>query len=301
MSLYNFIGQNNNNNIKKGVLIMASILELNNRHNAKDISFDKSLMRINSDRVQGAIDELSEYAGMTKINYLDVTIASTTESGVTLTVNADKSITVNGTPTTDLSFLIGATTLKVGTYTLSGCPEGGSISSYYMYVGISGVNYVDIGDGKGANDNGLTFNIVNDNTTVGARIVLIKGKNYNVTFYPMIRPSYIKDNTYKPYVYDLYSIKADKSDLRFMEIGGSNQANQPWINLKEKWSQIPVGFTIIEILAGSRSACLVWKMSEQYGEAIILGYVDGITLTVINISPSKWTYAKTTMNTAVEF
>lgn len=56
-----------------------------------------------------------------------------TENGVTFTDNGDGTITVNGTATTDTTFiLVSDLTLTAETYTFSGCPSGGSDTTYYV-------------------------------------------------------------------------------------------------------------------------------------------------------------------------
>lgn len=71
-----------------------------------------------------------------------------TENEVTFTVNSDNSITVNGTATADtLFFLCGVANYNIykGTYTLSGCPNGGSNTTYCQVLGSS--DYMDTGNG----------------------------------------------------------------------------------------------------------------------------------------------------------
>lgn len=55
-----------------------------------------------------------------------------TINGVTFTVNDDRSITVNGTATADTWFIFSRANPKKGTYFLSGCPSGGSNTTYYL-------------------------------------------------------------------------------------------------------------------------------------------------------------------------
>ena len=57
------------------------------------------------------------------------------ENGITWSINTNGSITANGTATDDTSFLVD-TNIITGEdyYTISGCPEGGSNSSYYCVV-----------------------------------------------------------------------------------------------------------------------------------------------------------------------
>ena len=64
-----------------------------------------------------------------------------TEDGITFTVNSDKTITANGTATAQSDFRFANQTvadgmlfLPAGQYTLSGCPSGGSTSTYVLMV-----------------------------------------------------------------------------------------------------------------------------------------------------------------------
>ena len=73
---------------------------------------------------------------------------STTKSGITWTVNSDGSIKANGTATANSSRYIThktttgfVLTLPAGTYKLSGCPSGGSSSTYYLELAVSYDNW----------------------------------------------------------------------------------------------------------------------------------------------------------------
>ena len=68
-----------------------------------------------------------------------------TENGITFTDNGDGTVTVDGTATADATFRMSYFTVKKGvTYYLSGCPKGGSRSTFYFWL--RGYN-VDIGNG----------------------------------------------------------------------------------------------------------------------------------------------------------
>lgn len=80
-----------------------------------------------------------------------------TIAGVTYTANSDGSVIATGTATADsIQYLISQyTTLPPGTYTLSGCPAGGSSSTYRLCIKTSHTTpmyYHDVG-------NGCTFTI----------------------------------------------------------------------------------------------------------------------------------------------
>ena len=68
-----------------------------------------------------------------------------TENGITFTDNGDGTVTVDGTATADATFRMSYFTVKKGvTYYLSGCPKGGSRSTFYFWL--RGYD-VDIGNG----------------------------------------------------------------------------------------------------------------------------------------------------------
>lgn len=81
-------------------------------------------------------------------NVLKSTINSQTKNGLDITVNADRSILINGTATVNTSIDLSSDfKLEAGTYTLSGCPQGGSNSTYRLYL--NAVSGQDFGDGEG--------------------------------------------------------------------------------------------------------------------------------------------------------
>ena len=136
-------------------------------------------------------------------NYLRNTAETDTVNGVTFTVGDDGSVTVNGTATADTFFILNRDVkLKQGEYILSGCPAGGSSSTYVL--GLIGFSY-DSGAGK-------AISIPANDT---ARRVNIKiGSGYtaqDLVFRPMIRAASLSDDTYEPYtptaeeLYDMFS------------------------------------------------------------------------------------------------
>ncbi len=108
-------------------------------------------------------------------------------SGVTFTYNDDGSVTANGTATAD-AYLYpkNPVDFKAGSYTVSGCPTGGSRTTYAI-VG-SGWIPLDVG-------NGSTFTVDSD-TSKSLMIYIHKGVTVeNLTFYPMLN----KGTTALPY------------------------------------------------------------------------------------------------------
>ena len=118
-----------------------------------------------------------------------------TVNGVTFRVNADKSVTCNGTATENAFFVLGGTFHVEGSAIVSGAPEGGgakiwSIQIYQLDNGEEVIRTNDYGEG-----NTRTY-------TAGeyiGKIVIRAGQTVeNLTFYPMLRYTGT-DATYEPY------------------------------------------------------------------------------------------------------
>lgn len=121
-------------------------------------------------------------------NLLPNTLKSQVQKGVTYTVNSDGSIYANGTATADSIAHVGNITLDVGTYILTG-----AISENMRLILAS-----DGQPNKFDEGSGLTFT-VDSKTSFDVHIYIKNGFTVNDTFYPMIRCSSDKDQTYTPY------------------------------------------------------------------------------------------------------
>ena len=120
-------------------------------------------------------------AGKNKCNN---TASSTSASGVTYTVNADKTVSTSNTATASGGLTLYSNfTLSAGSYVLSGCPSGGSGSTYALTIVINGTAYYDYGSG-------YSFTLSQDTTIDRVRIVVYSGANVsNKVWQPMIRKS----------------------------------------------------------------------------------------------------------------
>lgn len=131
----------------------------------------------------------------------NICTSRTSTTGLTITVNSDKSVIVDGTTndgkTTGIA-LGGNTVLGKGTFILSGCPEGGSGETYRLVCiindGGTQKNVIDYGDGDSVT---LTSD---DATIINNGFYLAVKSCDNKTFYPMIRRAEIADGTYEPYI-----------------------------------------------------------------------------------------------------
>ena len=176
----------------------------NNPHNvtAEQVSIDNSTSGLSANNVQGAIDKLSEHVGLYKKNYLNNKATTSTINGVTFTVNNDKSVTVNGTATSDAVLLFDPDAVKYdGDFILSGNSVNGSNSTFCMFV----ANY-DSNGNKTDEFLGNNKEIQLNSNSVSYRlgIIVYSGVTVNnITFYPMVRYASIEDDTYEPYVADV--------------------------------------------------------------------------------------------------
>lgn len=139
-------------------------------------------------------------------NLLPNNVTSQTINGVTFTVNADGSVTVNGTATANTNFRLVPYADIVDTYLslwtgkplrLSGCPSGGSGNTYALemfYNDGQGHWLRDFGDGVEVSipTSGLTD--VNPNIMVKNGVTV-----NNLVFKPMLRLASDPDDTYQPH------------------------------------------------------------------------------------------------------
>ena len=133
-------------------------------------------------------------------NLVQTIATSQTINDITFTVNANGSVTCNGTNHGNNPIIFELNNPDVvfpeGVYITSGCPAGGSITGGYkiQYFNGSGWNY-ELGSGS-------TFTL-SGNLKYRSRILISKDVTVtNLTFYPMLRLASIEDDTYEPYIED---------------------------------------------------------------------------------------------------
>ena len=117
-----------------------------------------------------------------------------TRYGITYTDNGDGSITANGTATANSHFIFkGKSSLPVGKYAFSGCPTGGSASTYYMTVnGFYGIKS-DIGSGG-------SLEVKNDSPQTNFVIIVMAGTTVsNLVFKPQLELG-TTATEYEPYL-----------------------------------------------------------------------------------------------------
>lgn len=147
---------------------------------------------VNIDPVQDLHGYDNPWPGGGGKNKLPNTATSATIQGVTFTVNADKTVTANGTSTGWTGLTLGTFTLPAGDYILS----SGNTSGYAnLYIELSGASTVSTNNTGGQN----TFTLA-ESGEITAKIYARPGNALsNIVVYPMIRLSTESDATYIPY------------------------------------------------------------------------------------------------------
>lgn len=134
-------------------------------------------------------------------NLLENTATSKTVNGVEFVVNEDGSVTANGTATNGHGriFFVEKMPLPKGKYTLSGCPSGGSNTTYYLRAILYDSNDSQI---YYCTDAGYTmpFEITEEGVVATVFFNFDEGTiANNHTCYPMIRKASVKNDRYMPY------------------------------------------------------------------------------------------------------
>ena len=199
-------------------------------------------------------EELRDTVGWTGKNLLVYPYRQTTktENGITFTDNGDGTITVSGTATATATFVANyvnyIATDTTTEYILSGCPSGGSNSTYRVDVILEnggGVSW----DGALDTGNGVKFSfpaVPTGSQTYLLRIRIGSGTTLNnAVFYPMLRKATITDSTYEPYhksVDEVAHLTTDtaETDIQdgdyfpFYDTSATAKRKSLWSNIKAK-------------------------------------------------------------------
>lgn len=163
-------------------------------------------------------------------NALPITRPSrTTNTGVTFTVNSDGSVTVNGTASADTWFqLCDGFKLKDIGYTLTGCPSGGSSTTYELQFRST---EADSSQWQMVNDYGNGKTATGDPTRTYIGFVGIHSgyTATNLTFYPMIRLATDTDSTYQP-----YAMTNQQMTPYVQAISNPNLLDNPWFTVNQR-------------------------------------------------------------------
>lgn len=139
-------------------------------------------------------------------NLLPKNTASQTISDVTITVNDDGSVTIEGTATANIYFPFTIFSVPTNTYIISSGETESSNNSYlYLRNRTDGIDMIQH----------ITKNIVTlDNAKeYGVSVCVKSGTTVNRTFYPMLRLASVTDDTYEPYAKTNQQLTKDTTGL----------------------------------------------------------------------------------------
>lgn len=207
------IGNTNISSIGDGS-VTGAISSINTDKQPKTLATSITVDGTEQTTVEGALGAINTDLGATKQaltnetkdmnnilgakNLLKNNMASSqVDHAVTITVNSDGTVSTSGTAS---GGTVGVKingeipiALSPGRYILSGCPIGGSTTTYRLAL-YNGNNYIDsdIGDG-------LEFEVTNQ-TDLRVYLQITSGTSApSSSWKPMIRPASIIDDTYVPY------------------------------------------------------------------------------------------------------
>lgn len=223
-----------------------------------------------------------------------------TNNGITFTDNGDGTITANGTATKKAYFKFylpsGSTAfwtdfnLPAGSYYLSGCPAGGSASTYRITMSLVNAENTQLPAGDDAGK-GLSFSISEDAVKMYFQIEIFEGVSVsNLTFKPMLNVGT------GPKPFELYYEGLRDTKVTIIKSIGRNYLNfeaalKHWESDYEKAGN---SYTIVNLNRAYSKPYVFTKNAGQYTlsvggfEAdetflntynikIVLGYYDGIT------------------------
>ncbi len=137
----------------------------------------------------------------------------TTITGITFTYNSDGTVTADGTATSNVyNWIIpsqSGISFAAGEYTMSGCPSGGSTTTYYL------------SDGNSLNDtgNGSRTTYQTDGKR-GVCICILKDTTVsNLVFKPQIEKGLITSPIYSPYILNFSEISATRCGKNLANCG----------------------------------------------------------------------------------
>lgn len=152
--------------------------------------------------ITATVDLMKDTTGWIGGNIIINKQSSTTKNGLTVTRNDDDSFTISGTATADTyiggSDAIYTNQLNAGRYAFSGCPKGGSGSTYFAFARRPTTSSAEFGNDTGE---GVVFTLSEDNYLLYFICVKNGVTVNNLVFKPMIltEEQYTLNPTYRPY------------------------------------------------------------------------------------------------------
>ena len=179
-----------------------------------------------------SVDDVSEFPHKVACKVESVNLlrglSSATRNGITLTVNEDKSVTINGTATATTTFYLQDIVLPEGKYVLSGRNNPGNRQNFYIQANLK----VSTGSGQSllAKDTGYGAGFeLSEKSTILTFIGILTGATIdNVTIYPMLNRG-TEALPYTPYV------KPEEVSV--------TRCGENWVTFSKAWTGVVSGIT----------------------------------------------------------
>ena len=233
---------------------------------------------------------------------------SVTRNGITFTVNADKSITAVGTATSSASYTIAQseTITQSGVqYKLNGCPSNGGSSTYRLETYESNATPATVAADFGNTTDGVAF--VGEGHQRAIRIVIYPAAGeVSLTFYPMIRPKNIEDDTWQPYTKTNKELTAEvtqnSSDIQTLTNNVSANATaiakcETLVVSVASFSALPQTITnanieddmvvVNSVLSNPSAQTGDWTVTTSSGSLTISGSISGSTTATLYLMKSR--------------
>lgn len=193
-------------------------------------------------------------------------------NGISFTDNGDGTITASGTATANADFGIKRQNVQPylflddgRTYHLSGCPEGGSAESYYMFVNHTGTGGAVIyGNDTGE---GFDFEAIGEER-VGAWIRIVSGTTVNnLTFSPNLsaQPVPVENPTGNPSAQGWYELSIDEAVSNYIATHLALTGDGLFLTMDEN------GYKLKLTSQGAYIVDPTWATIAEYSDQTIIG------------------------------
>ena len=252
---------------------------------AAGVSYSNTESGLEATNAQTAIDEVVEglntkvgwndYSEVGAVNLLNHNAYDVVQNGITFTVNPDRSITANGTATAEEWLKIAQDVVVSESARLSGCPKGGTPSTYFISISVDGVSYREYGDG-----------VIIPSGTISSVYLVIKPNATvnNITFKPMISvASY--NGPYVPYAKTNKELTEDASlvNVGFPSIVSGYSLSSNSYVLKKN-GIVDLNFAVSQSIAGDGTEVKIFTLpagSRPNGQMLVPIYRNAFELGIV--------------------
>lgn len=218
-----------------------------------------------------------------------------TKNGITFTVNNDSTVTVNGTATARIDFILANyISVTVGaSYFLSGCPSGGSTGKFILFLYDGSKGYADISAG---------WHVVAEKNNFSIRIIIYEGTTVNnLVFKPMLNYG-SSALPYEPYTQSVLSlteaVELTEYDTAYPETGEiQRQSNTLTFNGTETWYTSIINncyayYVITKPVGFSRNGLISNKITTR-AHNVISGQNEGCYMSNTNFNAIVFWFLQT--------